>query len=436
MSLKVLTIYFLLFSIPSFCFAHDSEGMSYEESKELIEVSLKNLRPENLVLKSDKNSTIKVSYQGHEVYLNQELMLKALNNIYLEMGESLTSEEHLVLEEVKESIFNFLKRKTINLAKSPFIFFHDLIKHLPENLAHLKLALPKYYYSRGPASLIVIAVTQIAWESVETAVSWAIGAGGAHAYCVVFNIALLKLVDNSKAFFDFILARGTELTTFQRVRLFTLSILRDWRDGKGTLASLRKLKKNITNETAHEILRQYGADRYTSVEGHLKPHAGYRELMTGNVLPELKKQILWDSFQFNLGLDYIDHVFQEHLSSLTEKVLDDVSGPRRQELLSRLWKVKAIQGKIIKAKQNLKLHMLLGEFDIKNPRKNSFVERYNAFFDLLEKFYKLSNTALSRQPKVFEEKFRRLNEHVSRMNNFSKVNINQFSLPSCLKLVL
>ena len=39
------------------------------------------------------------------------------------MGESLTSEELLVLEEVKESIFNFLKRKTINLAKSPFIFF-------------------------------------------------------------------------------------------------------------------------------------------------------------------------------------------------------------------------------------------------------------------------------------------------------------------------
>ena len=153
------------------------------------------------------------------------------------------------------------------MLKVLLFFFHDLIKHLPENLAHLKLALPKYYYSRGPASLIVIAVTQIAWESVETAVSWAIGAGGAHAYCVVFNIALLKLVDNSKAFFDFILARGTELTTFQRVRLFTLSILRDWRDGKGTFASLRKLKKNITNETAHEILRQYGADRYTSVEG-------------------------------------------------------------------------------------------------------------------------------------------------------------------------
>ena len=174
--------------------------MSYGESKELVEVSLKNLKPENLVLKSDNNSSIKISYQGHEVYLNQELMLKALNNIYLEMGESLTSEELLVLEEVKESIFSFLKRKTINLAKSPFIFFHDLIKNLPENLAHLKLALPKYYYSRGYASLIVIAVTQVAWETVETAVSWAIGAGGAHAYCVVFNIALLKLVDNSKAF--------------------------------------------------------------------------------------------------------------------------------------------------------------------------------------------------------------------------------------------
>ena len=52
--------------------------MTYEESKELVEVSLKNLKPENLVLKSEKNRSIKVSYQGHEVYLNQELMLKAL----------------------------------------------------------------------------------------------------------------------------------------------------------------------------------------------------------------------------------------------------------------------------------------------------------------------------------------------------------------------
>ena len=202
------------------------------------------------------------------------------------------------------------------------------------------------------------------------------------------------------------------------------------------MASLRKLEKNITNETIHEILRQYGADRYTSVENHLKHQAGYQEMLSGELIPDFKRQTLWDSFQFNLGLDYIDHVFQEHLSSLTEKILDDVSSPRRKELLSRLWKVKAIQGKIIKAKQNLKLHMLLGEFDIKNPRKNSFLVRYNAFFDLLEQFYKLSNAALSRQPKIFEEKYRRLNEFVSRMNKFSKINIYQFSLPSCLKLVL
>lgn len=429
--------YILLISSLSFSvFSHDIEGNSFEESKEIIEVTIKNLRPENLVVdKASSENKLKVLYRGEIVYLDRSVMLDALTKIYGEMSTALTPEEKIVLNEMKETIFSMMKRKSIDLAKGPFIFFHDLIKHLPENLQHLKLSLPKYYYSRGPASLIVIAVTQIAWETVETAVSWAIGAGGAHAYCVVFNIALLKLVDNSKSFFDYLLAKGTNLSTMNRVRIFTLSILRDWKDGKGSLAQLREIERASKNENMKEVFKQYGADRSRNLKDSVKAHPGYHELIEGMAPRRVKSQNLWDSYQFNLGLDYLDHVIQEHLSALTEKVMEDYSGKSRKERLSRVWKLKVIQGKLIKAKQGLKLHLTLGKFDQKEFSNSEYLGRYGIFFELIERFYELSIASLEKNARLFELKYTYLNEEISQMNRFSKKNIYQYSFSSCLKAI-
>ena len=54
--------------------------------------------------------------------------------------------------------------------------------------------------------------------------------------------------------------------------------------------------------------------------------------------------------------------------------------------------------------------MLLGQFDIKNPNRSSFIHRYNAFFELTEQFYELSNLVLEKNLN-FLRKNRNLNEH-------------------------
>ena len=65
-------------------------------------------------------------------------MLSALSDIYEEMSVDLTEEAKIVLEQTKQSIFSYLSQKAITIAKTPFLFFKDLILHLPEHLTNLR----------------------------------------------------------------------------------------------------------------------------------------------------------------------------------------------------------------------------------------------------------------------------------------------------------
>ena len=175
-------------------------------------------------------------------------MLGAFENVYAELAKHLGVEDRKALEEAKLSLFAYLSQKTINLAKTPYIFFKDLMLNLPTELRHLSLILPKYFYSRGPAALAVITVTQVAWEALESAISWSIGAGGAHAYCMTFNIAMLRFVDNFRDLGQFLMTPGIKGSWMLKMKYFIRALKRDWFHGKSAVSGLPKKTTIINNE--------------------------------------------------------------------------------------------------------------------------------------------------------------------------------------------
>ena len=170
--------------------------------------------------------------------------------IYDELGRELGIEEKIALDQSKRSVFKFLSQKTIELARTPYLFlkYHNELSRV----RHLSLELPKLIHSRGPGAFVVIATTQIAWEIVETAVSWAIGAGGAHAYCVVFNIALLRAVDNFRHVGQYLLAPGLSVSFKTRLKALIISIKRDWFSGKNAIKRLPE-KSRINERYIQDI---------------------------------------------------------------------------------------------------------------------------------------------------------------------------------------
>ena len=178
--LKTIVPIFVTFIISINAFPHAENN--YEEASRALEIALEELAPERLVVTSfSEKDLLKVTYEGKEVYLNRSMMLGAFDNVYSTLAKELGEKEALALEQAKQSLFAYLKNKSIDLAKTPYLFFKELLSNLPTELRHLSLVLPKYFYSRGPAALAVITVTQVAWEALESAISWSIGAGGAHA---------------------------------------------------------------------------------------------------------------------------------------------------------------------------------------------------------------------------------------------------------------
>ena len=318
-------------------------------------------------------------------------MLSALSDIYEEMSVDLTKEQKVVLEQTKQSIF-LIFQKDNHHRKDTFFIFKDLILHLPEHLTNLKLALPKYYHSRGAAALVVIGVTQVAWESLETAISWAVGAGGAHAYCVVFNIALLKAVDNAKGLFQFLTARGVNLSPAQRLRLFVLTLKRDWRDGKGILKTLEKSSRSLKLGSMSEVSNQFGLNRIIR-SGEYGEISLVEENFRITQLREMSiSNRLWHSYQINLGVEYLSYMAEEHISNFTEEKLHDFSGTKEQkkEIYKNIWKLKSFEGKLIKFKEGLKFAITASMFDMKTEAsKISLVEYYRQYVDIVQKMIRV-----------------------------------------------
>jgi len=424
-----------LFLLSSSLFSHDPNSLTLTESKELLEQAINKLKPESLVKTSaESSSTLELNYKGQKIYLDRSIMLRALSDIYKEISVDLTSEQKIIFEQTKQSIFSYLSQKTITIAKTPFLFFKDLIFHLPEHLTNLKLALPKYYHSRGAAALVVIGVTQVAWESLETAISWAIGAGGAHAYCVVFNIALLKAVDNAKGLFQFLTARGVKLSPAQRLRLFVLTLKRDWRDGKGILKTLEKSSRSPKLGSMSEVSNQFGLNRIIrSREYHqislVKENFRVTQLREMNI-----SNRLWHSYQINLGVEYLSYLVEEHISSFTEEGLHDFSGTneQRKEIYRMIWKLKAFEGKLIKFKEGLKFAISASMFDMKtDASKLSLVEYYRQYVDLVQKMIHV----LEKEPLRARAMIVDLNKELTEKFRFIKKTTYSFSTSSCLRLI-
>ena len=122
--MKLLATYIAILLIvlsPTQGFSHAENN--YEDASKALEIALAELAPEKIVVTSisDKD-VLKVKYEGKEVLLNKSMMLGAFENVYHELSIHLGIDERKALEEAKLSLFAYLSKKTINLAKTPYIF--------------------------------------------------------------------------------------------------------------------------------------------------------------------------------------------------------------------------------------------------------------------------------------------------------------------------
>ena len=142
--LKTIVPLLISFTISLNAFSHAENN--YEEASRALEIALEELAPERLVVTSfSEKDLLKVTYEGKDVYLNRSMMLGAFDNVYSALAAQLGEKEAIALEQVKQSLFAYLKNKSINLAKTPYLFFKELLSNLPTELRHLSLILPKYF---------------------------------------------------------------------------------------------------------------------------------------------------------------------------------------------------------------------------------------------------------------------------------------------------
>ncbi|MBP7845495.1 MAG: hypothetical protein KA116_11865 [Proteobacteria bacterium] len=83
-----------------------------------------------------------------------------------------------------------------NWALAPLSLVQDIFKDPIAFALAPSIRLTREY---GALTFSTIVLSQITWEIIESMASFAIGAGGAHIYCVAFNIALMSIVKSASS---------------------------------------------------------------------------------------------------------------------------------------------------------------------------------------------------------------------------------------------
>ena len=377
----------------------------YDVLSRVMEQSIEQLSPDKIVVKAPAQgkNVLEVRYDGQIIYLNRSAMLHAIGSIYDELGKDLGYEDKEALELSRRSIFQYLSQKTIDLAKTPFLFFKNIIFNFPEESRHLSLELPKLIESRGLGAFVVIATTQVAWEVIETAVSWAIGAGGAHAYCVVFNIALLRTVDNFRHVGQYLLSTGLNVSFRTRLRALIVSIKRDWVLGKRALKSLPE-KSRINEKYVQELFSSLSLNRRVTDSNN--------RLIDSLISEDFKligdqninsKERIWLGYQVNLGVHYLDTVLNELISSFMEK---HYTGSRqvlieKKNVYKLLWKLRKFQGYVHQQKEKLAMAVTVESVSLEHESKRaSLIEMYRVYLESISSI----NNVISKANKLLTKK--------------------------------
>ena len=442
--MKQFVILLLVFCIGR-ALAHDVAD--YDILSLTMDRSIERLSPDKIVIKpsSLKTDFLTVRYEGKTIYLDRSTMLEALGQVYDELGEELGYEEKRALESARESIFRYLSRKTIDFAKVPIDFFKNIVLNFPEESRHLSLELPKLIQSRGMGAFVVIATTQIAWEVVETAVSWAIGAGGAHAYCVVFNIALLRTVDNFRQFGQYLLSPGLNIPFKLRMRAFITSIKRDWRSGKKSLSDLPR-KSKIREKYIQELFSSRNIDREIS-------HSNSRQLesiITDDFKNLGKKSMseverIWLGYQISLGVEYLNSVLDGLVTSFMEKHYSGNSNhlKERKNIYDLIWKLRSFQGYVHQQKEKLIVGVTIESVNSSHANMSkSLIEMYNVFIESvssMNKIIKAADSIIAKDNNLSKIELSELIENIERrlkaIKDLQKQSIYISPMPNCLKSI-
>ncbi len=101
-------------------------------------------------------------------------------------------------------------------ALSPLSLVQDIFKDPIAFALAPSIRLTREY---GALTFSTIVLSQITWEIIESMASFAIGAGGAHIYCVAFNIALMSIVKSASSSLGILTQRPFNEAILKRLSL-------------------------------------------------------------------------------------------------------------------------------------------------------------------------------------------------------------------------
>ena len=441
--MKLFILLGFIFSIG----AYGHEVADFKAVSHVMERSIEQLAPESLVSgPAKKTDFLTINYEGKVILLDRSKMLLALDQLYNELGKDFGVEEKDALDKMKQSLFVLLSNKAIDLAKTPYLFFKNVLLNLPQESRHLSLELPKLLHSRGAGSLVVIATTQIAWEVLESAVSWAIGAGGAHAYCVAFNIALLRTVDSFRNLGQYLFFPGMNVPFKTRMKAFLVSLRRDWFSGKNSLKKL-ETKRKIQLDYVNQIFGQMKLNRKVSNSTHetrlSSIEADFFRISNTRVDPSER---IWMGYQVTLGIEYLDTVLNDLITSFMEKNYSGNNKELREkrDIYDFIWELRKYQGLIHKQKERFRVAIMLHSTANALPSSvSSLVNMYGVYaksiqsvHQLILKANNLLENGLVLSSQVSEELRRKVESELIRNDKAQRKNIYLNHFSKCLKGIL
>lgn len=112
----------------------------------------------------------------------------------------------------------------------------------------------------GALTFSTIVLSQISWEIIESMASIAIGAGGAHLYCVAFNIALMSIVKSASSSLGILTKFPYQDSIFKRLSLALKNLAWGLRYTGSIKKNILVLRNGIYSLRKRDEHRKYNSD--------------------------------------------------------------------------------------------------------------------------------------------------------------------------------
>ncbi|NCN26557.1 hypothetical protein GW915_03195 [bacterium] len=165
-------------------------------------------------------------FEGDMVAFDESKMNEALAQVVLTLKN-----KQALLEDFQEEQASEEPLSEAGFFQRSYLKFKSLFGKAPFATAQLAGASASMIYEHGPLLFAVIAVSQVSWELLESVVSVAVGAGGAHVACTIFNAALLATATSANRTLKLMRSFPEQLSYRQKMGSAFISLLRALKAG-------------------------------------------------------------------------------------------------------------------------------------------------------------------------------------------------------------